>query len=77
MKNVALCFCSILFGAVLVLWLQNGSFQGVFAATQPPKLRAEAEPGRQRPATKGISFKVGSDDPNSGDALSDIIAPRV
>lgn len=77
MKNVALCFCSILFGAVLVLWLQNGSSQDVFASAQPPKLRAAGEPGRQRPATKGVLFQTGSDESNSGDALSDIIAPRV
>ena len=78
MKNAAVCFCSFLIGACLVMWLQRGpSPTSAAAAAQPPKSRATAAQEQQRAGTQGISFQVPADDALLGDALSDIVAPRV
>ncbi len=78
MKNAALCFGSFLIGACLVMWLQRGpSPTSAAAAAQPPKSRATAAQEQQRPGTQGISFRAPADDALLGDALSDIVPPRV
>jgi len=77
MKNAALCFCSFLIGACLVMWLQRGPSPTSAAGAQPPKSRSTAERKTERAATQGISFQAPADNSLLGDALSDIIPPRV
>jgi len=77
MKNAALCFCSFLVGACLVMWLQRGPSPTSAAGAQPPKSRSTAERETERAATQGISFQAPADNSLLGDALSDIIPPRV
>jgi len=77
MKNAALCFCSFLIGACLVMWLQRGPSPTSAAGAQPPKSRSTAERETERAATQGISFQAPADNSLLGDALSDIIPPRV
>ena len=77
MKNAALCFCSFLIGACLVMWLQHGPSPTSAAAAQPPKSRSSAAQEQQRATTQGISFQGPANETLLGDALSDIIPPRV
>lgn len=75
MKNAALCFCSFLIGACLVMWLQRGP-SPTSAAAQPPNLPSTAVQ-QQRAATREISFQAPANETLLGDALSDMIPPRV
>lgn len=77
MKNAALCLCSMLLGAGLVLWLQSSASSLSSASAQPPGSSSGVLPGKSRTATKGVSFEDTVDDSFLGDALSDIAAPRV
>ena len=79
MKNAALCFCSFLIGACLVIWLQRGPSPTSAAAAPPSKLESTLKSKEQGIATQGqgVSFRAPANETLLDDALSDRIAPRV
>lgn len=78
MKNAALCFCSFLIGACLVIWLQRGPSPTSAAAAPPSKLESTLKSKEQGIATQGREFPFApANETLLDDALSDRIAPRV